>query len=402
MSENLREQSSWRKGKTPLILKYNEDHAKILSEIAGRGFLSLPGYAHDLENQIETTAKMGLSELNYKILSETVERELKQTGFDYGLAYKNAVMTWELEKQALLSAWAAEYSGIKQIEAEDEETLDRLAIEVGKRAIILLEGKTAIEIEAETFRTTLAQLDGTVAPYEVLLANAKLLTAQRKLEIIPILQEILTKEQELLVIEQRKAAAYTLYIAAEREVAAKKQTLAPVLIDLATHSENLANEILTVQIPIEGQIADEKIDQASIAVQKAGYQVHEMTAEVDAANKTLELMDAKRSLQEARFADEQSLVTKETTLTEAYSDRESDNFDTIIEAEREAQQTLIDNKTTVHTTQSNIRTTSAETITSNEIRTSNDIKDLENLAHIGKANAEAAAKITAGLEHIIG
>ena len=149
MVDTLRESAQWRKGKTPIISKYLADHSELFTEIAGRGFLSLPGYAIDLENNLELTTKLSLSDLNYKILSDTIERELKQSGIDYDLSYKTALMVWELEKQALMAAWEAEYAVIKQGEMTDENTLNLLAIEVSRRAATLLTQKTAIDVEME-------------------------------------------------------------------------------------------------------------------------------------------------------------------------------------------------------------------------------------------------------------
>ena len=180
MSDILREQAQWRKGRSPIVVKYREEHDQLFAEIAGRGFLALPGHAYDMENRLELMAKINLSELNYKILSETIERELKQAGIDYNLAYRNAGMTWEIEKQALMIAWDAEYAGIKQGLASDEDTLNRLAIEVSLRGTALLSAKTVIELEMESYRKSLVDLEGSLAPYEIQLAQAKILTAQKK------------------------------------------------------------------------------------------------------------------------------------------------------------------------------------------------------------------------------
>lgn len=402
MSENLREQAGWRKGKTPIIQKYIDDHAKVMVEIAGRGFLFLPGYAYDAVNSLELTAKTGLSELNFKILEETITRELKQLGLDYGLAFKNAAITWEIEKQDLMSAWGAEYAGIKQGEASEEEVLNLLAIEVGKRSIILLEGKTAIEIEAEGYRNTLASLDGTVSPYEVQLANAKLLTAQKKLEIIPVIQEIIVKEQELLAIEQTKAAAYTDYIAAEQEVSEKKETLTPVINELATKADEYARLISSDQIPKERLIAEEKIAQARIAVEKAGLRVQELTVEIGAETKGIELADAKRGVEIARFGNEQEILSTEKSLTDALHNKGAEVFDAIIEDERVTAAELRGDKQTVHTAQKGTRLESVTTITTNDIRADGQITDNQAWKMRTVAAAEAVAKITASLKHIIG
>jgi len=402
MSEPLREQAQWRKGKSPIIAKFAEDHQKLMSVIAGRGFTVLPGFAYELENGLELTAKTGLSELNQKILAETIERELKQAGIDYNLAYKNAAMTWEIEKQALLAAWDAEFAILKQNQAAEEEILNQLAIEVSKRAITLLEAKTAIEEDMEALRKTLAELDGTVAPYEVQLAQAKLLTAQKKVELIPILQAIITKEEELLVIEGQKVDAYTDYMTAEQELAVKKETLAPFVNELAARVETYAKKITDVQIPTEEQIADEKVKQSEAAVTKAGYQVQELTTEIETETKKLELMEGKRDLQEKQFDNEQALVEAEIDLTRTLHNDADAQFDELLQDERAASDYILDKKAEVHTEERNMRVTSNDTITDAQISANSQINAAEIDEKKRKAVIDAAANITAQLTHLIG
>lgn len=402
MTEQVREQAGWRRGKTPIISKYIDDHNKIFTEIAGRGFLTLPGYAYDAENKVELMTKMNLSELNYKLLSETIEREIKQSGLDYGFAYKNAVIVWETEKQTLLADWGAELAGIKQDMAASEEILNLLAIEVAKRAVTLLEAKTAIEEEMEGYKLELVNLDGTVSPYEVQLANAKLLTAQRKLLIIPILQEIITKEYELLVQEGLKVDAYTEYMAAEQAIAVKKQTLAPHINQLAAKVEQYADKITTVQIPIEGQIADEKVTQAGVAVEKAGYQVDEVTTNIEIAEKGIDLDTAKRDLEVTKFDNSQEIADAEIDLNRDFNAEETAQFNTLLQDERQTQANIRDNKISTHTTGNKTKTTSAIAVGSGT-RSTNWAINLSEIDQInGVANAEAATKITAALTHLIG
>lgn len=396
-----REQAQWRHGKTPVLIKYVDDHSKMLAEIAGRGFLALPGYAYDMENQLEVALKIGLSELNSRIISETIERELKQTGIDYDLAYKNALMAWELEKQGLVTAWAAEYAEIKQGMASDEEVLNLVANEVSLRGVTLLESKTAIELEAEAYRKALAELDGATAPYEVQLANAKLLTAQKKLEVIPILLEIVAKEQDLLAIEQTKAAAYTAYMAAEQEVVTKKETLEPFINDLATLSETFADKIASVEVPIEQQIANEKLTQATIAVEKAGYQVDELAVEIATEEKNLTLMDDKRALEVERFNYDQTLIATEISQDTVYHNDSMNTFETILQEERDATANVISDRTQVHTIRNTTALTSATTIAGEERSAETRITSAEISQMQRESIAQAASKITAQLTHVI-
>lgn len=397
-----REQAQFRKSKTPVILKYQEEHARLFDEIAARGFLDLPGYAYDAENRLELITKMNLSDLNYKILSETIDREMKQSGIDYDLLYKTALMTWELKKQSLLVSWEAELAGIKQGMAADENTLELLSIEVSQRAVVLMEAKTAIELSMEGYRKTLADLEGDVSPYEVNLANAKLLTAQKKLELLPIIEIILTKEQELLALERSKAAEYTSLMAAEQVVFAKKGTLTPYVNALASKSEEYASKILNDQIQKEEQIADEKIAQAQAAVTKSGYQVQELTADIETETKRLELLASRRVFEDVQFAYEQGLITHETALTMQYQNSLRADFNQLLAAERATVTSIIDSKTQAETTRNATRLQSEIDIAAGAKTADADSTAASAYQAQTVADVQAAGRLTAELTHLIG
>lgn len=402
MSDLIREQASWRRGKTPVLIKYMDDHAKLFAEIAGRGFSFLPGYAYDVENQLELAAKMGLSELNLKILTETVEREIKQSGFNYDQSYKAAAIAWELEKQGLLNAWAAEYAGIKLVESEEEGALNLLAIEVAKRAITLMESKTAIEVSMEGYRKELADLESSAAPYEVQLANAKLLTAQKKLELIPVVQEIIAKEQELIATKQSKASEYSLYVAKEQALGSKKEELLPFINDLANKAEEYAGLIESKEIPLSEQISDEKILQSESAIITAGYRSDEITNDIETAEKAIDVMAAKRDVQKTQFDYDQEIISQNITYDEDYQDQQLGSFHAILNLKREASARIISDREQIHTQQSDARTSSATTITSAEIAQDGTIATMENSRDTQVAEYNAAAVITAALKHLIG
>ena len=401
MSDILREQAQFRRAKTPIIAKYADDHEQLMSAIAGRGFDKMPGYAFDLENKIEFAAKMSISELNYKILADSIERELKQTGIDYDLSYKYALIAWELEKQVFMNAWAAELSGIKHGEAVYEEDLNLLGIEVQKRVIVFTEAKVAIELSMEAYKKTLAGLDGDVAPYETQLANAKLLTAQKKLDLIPILETILSKEQELLSIEQSKAGAFTNYMTAESALSTKKGTLTPFINQLATKSEELATKIATDQVPKEKLIADEKVAQASSAVTKAGYQIQELEADIETETKQIDLMAAKRTLATTQFGYEQDLASHEKQLTSEHQAALLVDSADAISSERTTHTNILDGKKNVETIRNATKLTSVNTTTAAEKTANSNITAYEKNGQTEIATINAGAKLTAGLEHLI-
>jgi len=268
MTDQIRENSKWFKEKGAVIREYVKGHIAAFSAVAGRGFLLMPGFLYDVENEIETDSKRKLSDVNDAILQDTIERELKQTGLTYDISYKNLLYAWELRKQELLTDWDAELAGIKQDMAGKEEAIARLEIETASRGTILLEAKTEIELEAESLKNQIAGLEDDTADYAVTLANQKLLTAQKKLEIIPILEQIVTKEQELLEAERLKIPEEQALLATIQETTAKKEELVPYLANLINATDEYSAEIAN-QLLIEQSIAEQRVLGAGITLQKA-------------------------------------------------------------------------------------------------------------------------------------
>jgi hypothetical protein len=240
-----------------------------------------------------------------------------------------------------------------------------------------------------------------VAPYEVQMANAKLLTAQKKLEIIPILEEILAKEQELLVVEQGKASAFTDYMTAESALSTKKGTLTPFINQLATKSEELATKIATDQVPKEKLIADEKVAQASSAVTKAGYQIQELEADIETETKQIDLMAAKRTLATTQFGYEQSLAAHEKQLTSDHQAALLVDSSDAISSERTTHTNILDGKKNVETIRNATKLTSVNTTTAAEKTANSNITAYEKNGQTEIATINAGAKLTAGLEHLI-
>lgn len=401
MTDSIREQASWRKGKTPVMMKYIADHAKLFAEIAGRGFLSMPGYAYEAENELELMTKLGFSELNYKILSETIEREMKQAGITYDLSYKAAALAWDVDKQALMAAWDAELSLIKQGMASDEETLARLAIEVAARQIVLLEAKTALELQMEAYRLELATLEGSTSEYEISLANAKVLTATKKLELLPIFQEILAKEQGLLTSEQGKVAAYTVLMEAEQETATKKQLLIPGYQELANLTTAYAG-LIPGQISIEEQIADEKLAQAQAINTKEASRLTELNKEIDTANLQVDIDQSKRHLQTVQFNNQQTLTKTELNNENLYQNETDTYYTRIIGDERATSDEILSEKHEINGIQNDTKLDSARMLVDAEIAANQGVNAAGIYGDEQAAEIRAESNITASLKHLIG
>jgi hypothetical protein len=255
MSDILREQSKWARERTKTLTPYIHESKSLFSTVAGRGFKVIPGFLYDLHNSLELGVKSKLSDVNFAILSDTIERELKASGISYDLTFKTAQLAWELEKQSLMDAWGNEYALIKQAMQYGDEVVARLGIGLYLRQVYLIEQKTLIEEEAEGYRNRIAMLGVDVADAEAELAAKKVLTANKKLEIIPTLQQILAQELLLIEAELGKNNQMDDLMEELRKGSDKRRDqLLPALQRLISQLD-LLGEALIEQATLQGEIA---------------------------------------------------------------------------------------------------------------------------------------------------
>jgi hypothetical protein len=259
------EQAAWHKGKRPLVDEYLQNAKQVEAVVSGRGHLYRPGFLGEMVTDVERGFKFKLSDLNYNITKEAIERELAQTGHDYDDAYKTAAIAWELEKTTLLTALSQEFADNKAVRELDKQQLDRLEITTNLRKLVIMAAKVAIDEDMEEYRQELTLVEESTFPAEDALLAAKLLTAQHKLDVIPYIETVLEKQQliidaetinatrketlidkkedlndkrlELITAKELIAAAIIELVAAKQELVTKRQTLITAKGLIATQEE---------------------------------------------------------------------------------------------------------------------------------------------------------------------
>ncbi|HPM70130.1 MAG TPA: hypothetical protein PLS57_04310, partial [Smithellaceae bacterium] len=321
------------------------------------------------------------------LIAEKSAIDLEMEGYRKGLVEVDA-------RQAVLIA-------AKNAIDLEMEGYRKALVEVDARQAVLIAEKSAIDLEMEGYRKALVDLDAATAPYEVQLASAKLLAAQKKLELLPIIEEIIVKEGELIVLEAGKTDYFRQLMDAEREVADKKQTLVPGLTQLATAIQRHA-ALMPTQIETEKDIAKEKTAQAKAKIEIAQNNVDQITKEIETTTKDIQINKTKRDLTDKKFNNEQELIAIETDKETEYQDRLNESFNAVQDDERDTQSKIIADKETIHSTVNETRKGSANRITMAQkgAEASSTTADIHRMR--GVADAQAAAKITASLTHLIG
>lgn len=192
------ENNLWYKGKGDILREFRKDAGSILSAVAARNFSALPGFAIEAMTDLEVQSKFKLRDHNQQIMTDAVDRELKALGLADDIAVRQSAMAWETEKQQLFSALQQEFAdkdALRQLRAEEIESL---MIDQEMREILVLLAKTDIELQIEDVRKQKEELGLLPIPVEERLIAAKLLTAQKKLDIIPYVLSALDAQRTVL------------------------------------------------------------------------------------------------------------------------------------------------------------------------------------------------------------
>jgi hypothetical protein len=245
-------------------------------------------------------------------------------------------------------------------------------------------------------------LNGLTSPYEVQLAQQKLATSQKKLTIIPVLQEIVAKEYELLTAEQGKAAVYSQVVAAHRGVATLKETLQlPAILALVNASERYTVE-LAQQIVYELQIKDEKVIQAGLARDIATESKNQAVAAKEYETKALKVLDEKAVYTNVHNASELTVLNKSIAVKAALGVVETASNSRMLVADEATQAFWLDKKNTIMEYQQQTQVDSSLRNAINSINSEIFQGDLKASTIKQKADLEATAKFVADLTHLIG
>ena len=266
----IAENNLWFQKKRPIVDSYLAAAKQIEDGVAGHGLLYRPGFLGQMITQVERKAKFDLSEINYQIVSEAITRELAQTGFDYDIAVKEAMISWELEKVLALTALEQDLADNKKLRDMDKEELDRLEITTNLRKLVIMTLKTAIDVDMEELRQEMTDVDRSTFHYEDALLNAKLLTAQKKLSVIPYIEIVLDKQQLIIDAETDNASR-------KQALLSEKELLNDKRVDLITAREAIADAIVTLiaaRIALaarRGELVDAKELISAVELVNVGY-----------------------------------------------------------------------------------------------------------------------------------
>lgn len=292
------ENSQFYKGKRPLMDEYLRNSKQVEDIVSGRGHLYRPGFLGSMITSVERGLKFGLSDLNYQITADAITRELAQTGHEYDISYKEARISWELEKATLYTALEQEFAGNKALRDMDIQQLARLEITVNLRKLVIMATKTAIDIDMEDLRQEMTRVDQSTFAAEDALLAARLLTAKKKLEVIPYIETVLEKQQFIIDAELDNADRKTALIT-------EKENLNDKRVDLITAREAIAGAIVELIVAKQDLVTKRE----SLITEKGFVAVQERT-NISYLDQYIQALSGLSDVQQDLIAAKKALIPK--------------------------------------------------------------------------------------------
>ncbi len=301
--------AEWGRQKSDVMRGAGAAMAKIRDAAGSRGFLSVPGVFIEGMLDAETDLKLKLAEANLSLTKAELQRQLRWNESAVKDTVAQQRRLWDVERARVLNEFQAWASEVKRAYTMDSETVAQESITIDANRLILLNLKTGIEMERETLRQQVVAAGGDTFALERQLQDARLVTMDKRLELIPVIYEIIGVEQtilaersgSLLSLERQKAAALGALL--QR----KTDELVPLRRQMAEMETRYANAVRDAS-GTELEMIGEGLKQAQARLAAAIWE-RAFTA------KTLELANLKLEIQRVEDAARRQGITNELDLS---------------------------------------------------------------------------------------
>lgn len=267
MSFNRTESARFAQENQKIVGELHAGVDKALAEAASRGYAAAPGDTLATILAAGQNAKDKLTEGNAKIYDDRRKVLFEQDEFAMKLIVQVSKLAMELYRDELMNALVLEAAEKDALRDQGNADVIRLNAEVDKRQVAIIQARAEMERRITVLKAQLVVAEEGTLVYETALINAQVATAEKKLEIIDSIYQVLAAEELVLAAENRRVETLTVLLAAEMVVADVKKAMVPLYISKAGARVQLADAI-TADIPVQKEIVELGYDRIGLENRK--------------------------------------------------------------------------------------------------------------------------------------
>ena len=260
------ESGKWAQVATKAADEYVLNRDKILDNAAARGFGAVPGDAVFDLFELGQDTKGKLMESLGKIYNDRRGTLFQQEEFLLKVLVQVGKLGMDLYREELVNALALEAADEDAWATKSRADVERLNVTTESRQIAITRARAEIEHDIAMYKQQLTVAEKETLGSERTLVYAQLATAEKKLEIIKSIYQVLAAEQLVLAAERRKFSSLSKVLDAERIVAEIQKEMIPFYSAKADAKVALAQAIKD-EIPVQKAIVELGYDK--IAVENA-------------------------------------------------------------------------------------------------------------------------------------
>ena len=234
------ESAKWAQVADEMVEKLENGVSQALDKNAAKGFPAPTGATLESILAAGQEVKGKLTEANAKIYEDRRGVIFQIQEFNLKILVRIAKLALEVYQAELLNALALEQSeaeGVRQLDLADVE---RTNVEIEARQVAIMQARAEMEQNIIGYRQQLVAAETESLGSEELLIQAQLETAEKKLEIIDSIYQVLAAEELVLAAERRRGASLELVLEAQQILANIKREMVPFYIDKAKARGELA------------------------------------------------------------------------------------------------------------------------------------------------------------------
>jgi hypothetical protein len=289
---------------------------KALADSASKGFAMPTGSILETVLGATLDTKAALTEANGKIYDDRRGVLYQQEEFQLSLLVKIAKLAYEKYREELFNALAIDQAQQEADIQRSRADVERRNIEIEARMVSIIRAKAEMEQIINLLKAELVEKETQTLPMERDLIDAKLATAEKKLEIIASIYKVLAAEKLVLAAEQRRADSLTLVLEAQRQLAAVKEAMVPYYEEKAKAKMQLADATIA-EIPILKAIAALGYDRAAVKGAEAAGVMAKAAAEVGYIQAETAYVVAMKTAEVAREQNKTQLQLMNNTIQTA-------------------------------------------------------------------------------------
>lgn len=221
------EHTKWTAKRAPAMTEYVKGVKAVLNDSAARGFSKPPANVLGNISEVGKITKLKLVDANGGVYQEQAGIMFQQAEFEAKIALEYLALTLAIYIQDLLNALSLENAQMDEAFKMDRAYVDKLKADVDKRNYALIIDKANIDSQLIDYRTREVEATREGIAKELELIAAQIDTATERLKIITWLNQLITKEQAILVLEEAKAIVLQAIIAIQEDLAAIKESMIP-------------------------------------------------------------------------------------------------------------------------------------------------------------------------------